>query len=120
MGAKASFEMEWSWTLDKKFIQLKFKNERTAPDNERYIFEANAYYRLADSVKIEGMWFDSRGIYFPLGGTVTCKKLIVKWGSPETEQGKTVYNLINSDEINVVDYILKNGEYKRFGTATYK
>ena len=120
MGGAANFEMEWNWTLEKKFLALKFKNERGGANNQPQVFLAQAYYKMSNSDSITGMWFDSRGIYFPLTGTINKKEMIIKWGDEKTEQGRTEYVLKGSNEISVTDYVLRNGEYVRFGTATYK
>jgi len=120
MGSEATFKMNWKKTLGDNFIFLKFKNERKNKNGETFYFKAHAYYKVKQGGFIEGMWFDSRGIYFPLTGTLTKTKLLINWGTPKTEQGRTVYTITENNEIEVIDFILKNNEYLRFGNAVYK
>lgn len=118
MGAKADFEMRWSPLLNGKFLQLQFKNERTSADGTKMVFEAVGMYKITDG-RVEGTWFDGRGVTLPLSGEVTDTQLVIFWGTPDIEQGKTVYSLADS-QIRVTDYILTEGEYKQFGSALYK
>jgi len=118
LGSKASFKMEWMPVLNGKFYQLSFQNQRD--DSKDYIFKAIAFYTVKDDSEINGTWYDSRGYSFPLRGHLEENKLLVFWGSPEYEEGKTVYSLEADGHIQVQDYYLKNGEYFNFGNANYQ
>ena len=118
MGNNATFEMQWSHALDGRFVQLEFKNEMTLKNGNTIVFKSHAFYKFNNDKTIEGMWFDSRGIYFPLKGTFNDTEIQINWGSPEIEQGKTIYTL-SGETIQVKDFVLKEGEYVHFGNATY-
>jgi len=115
MGAEANFEMQWAWVLDQQFLRLEFQNSRGSST-----FKGHGYYRIEGGTTVSGMWFDARGFFFPLSGTLNENVLTINWGTPETEQGRTVYTLISSENIKVTDYILKDGEYLQFGEAQYQ
>lgn len=117
MGAEAKFEMNWKSVLNGQFIQLDFKNQRGTGDSA-IIFTARGMYKL-DGTTVKGTWFDVRGISFPLNGTVTSEELVINWGTPETEEGKTVYSLKEGGVV-VTDYILRDGNYIPFGNAVYE
>jgi len=119
LGASATYNMEWVKGLDDKFFILRFQNERVVEGHE-LIFSAHAYYKIIDEKKVEGMWFDSRGIYFPLVGTFNTNELVIDWGIKDTEQGRTIYRLQSSENMNVTDYVLHSGKYVQFGSASYK
>lgn len=56
---------------------------------------------------------------FPLKGTVANNQLVVDWGTPDTEEGKSIYTINSDGTISVEDYVQKEGESVKFGTATY-
>ncbi|NAS11142.1 hypothetical protein [Poritiphilus flavus] len=118
MGSKASFKMDWKPILDGKFYQLTFQNQRE--ESKEYVFKARGIYRVGESNNVSGSWFDSRGYSFPLKGEVSEDALMVIWGSPELEQGKTIYTIKDGSTIFVEDYVLKDGEFIKFGNAEYK
>lgn len=119
MNSPATYKMHWERTLDNSFIKLQFENKRVDKDGKEINFKSHAYYKVGEASKVTGTWFDSRGISFPLKGSVSKKELIIFWGSPETEEGKTRYTLQSDTEIHVMDYILRNGTYLPFGKAQY-
>ncbi|MEQ9309660.1 MAG: hypothetical protein RLN90_09410 [Balneolaceae bacterium] len=117
MGNEATFEMNWNLVLGNQFIKLTFSN---AIINSTFKMDAHAYFQLVEDKSIKGYWFDSRGISFPLLGTIEGEALTTEWGSPDIEQGRTVYTLIEHDFISVKDFVLKNNEYSLFAEATYQ
>ena len=131
MGTEASFKMKWDWTLDNKFLYLEFQNSWKPSNRENVtrtgktvlkgdvVLKAKAYYKPITNTEFEGTWFDSRGITFPVRGTLKDQLFTVIWGSEDTEQGKTEYLLLPSGQIEVKDYILNNGKYAQFGNAVY-
>ena len=111
MGSETEFEMTWKWVLGDQFLKLEFDNGRIS---------SNAYYQPQSDSLFEGTWFDSRGITFPVKGTLKDSTFTVLWGSLETEQGKTVYMLVSNTEMRVEDYFLRDEKYVKFGEAKYQ
>ena len=120
MGSPAAFEMHWQWELDERFLKLEFKNSRQTADGREISFRAHAYYRVVGDSLLEGNWFDSRGVTFPLQGLIKGNEITVEWGSEETEMGRTVYVLKSPGEMAVTDYVFSDGRYSKFGEAAYK
>ena len=119
MGADAKFKMQWDKVLDGRFYRLKFENQRETT-NGKIVFKAIGFYRVTDSVSFHGTWFDSRGISFPLKGILAENQLVVHWGTPDTEIGKTVYTVVAGGKIAVEDFIEQNGELVNFGKSIYQ
>ena len=119
LGKSATYDMAWSKVLNDQYFTLKFQNMRVVEGKE-VIFNAHAYYKIVNEKQVEGVWFDSRGIYFPLVGSYNEAELIIDWGSVKTEQGRTIYTLRDSKNIDVTDFVLKSGKYLQFGDASYK
>jgi len=120
MGSEADFYMKWSWELDGKFLKLEFQNKRTSDSGRELIFKSHAYYQPKNDSLFKGTWFDSRGVTFPVSGVLKDSTFTVNWGTPETEQGKTVYTLISDIEVKVTDYVLRGENYVKFGEAVYQ
>ena len=66
-----------------------------------------------------GTWFDSRGVVLPLRATADQTTLTTNWGTPDTEQGRTVYRPSAKSELVVSDSVLTDGEWHQFGRAKY-
>jgi len=119
MGNEATFRMEWQKVLHNKFLKLEFQNKQKSGENEYIVFDATGFYKIINENTIYGNWFDSRGISFPLEGTINETELTIFWGNEDTEKGKTIYRYVNDNKITVEDFVMNNGEYFKFGNATY-
>jgi len=102
--------MNWEWTLDKKFVRLTFQNK---------VIKAEAFYQATGAKEYIGTWFDSRGMILPLKAGVEDSALVTLWSSPETEQGRTIYRLMDADKLKVSDFFLKDNEWHQFGEVVY-
>ncbi len=120
LGQEASFSMQWKWELEAQFLKLAFHNTR-GKEGQEIKFAANAYYKISKDSLLSGSWFDSRGVTFPLKGTIKANTLTIFWGNTSTEQGKTIYTYdAAKNQFIVLDYILNGQEYLKFATATYR
>jgi len=118
-GNKAEFKMKWEWVLDRKFVHLIFQNKMLSSNGAYRILKAQAFYQITDTDEIQGTWFDSRGTVLSLNASIEENSLSTLWGSDQTEQGQTVYQLKDDDSIEVKDLFFKNGNWKQFGHALY-
>ena len=118
-GVDATFSMTWESVLEEKFVRLTFQNKMHSGDGAERIFKAQAFYRSIGAGQIEGTWFDSRGIVQPLRGNADDTTLTINWGTPETEEGRTIYRL-KEGRIEVEDFVLKGDKWQQFGSATYE
>jgi len=115
-GRSARLQMKWEWVLGGKFLRLSMKTETQSAPGKVQAFEGHAYYRSAGEGKYEGSWFDSRGTSFPIKGDNERDALTALWGTPEQEQGKSVYKLLETGKLEVVDSVKgKDGTWREFG-----
>lgn len=117
-GTPAAFTMTWQKVLSGKFAKLDFSNSFKNQEGETQGMQSEAYYSLDESTAI-GHWFDTRGVSFGLKFSVKDNVLTVLWGDPKTEEGKTEYSVISSNQVKVKDYVLRDGDYSQFGEAVY-
>ena len=116
MGMTAHLQLKWEWVLGNKFLRLSLNNTMRAGNGQTRIFEGHAYYRSTSERKYEGKWFDSRGQAFPITAINEGDALVSSWGTPEQEQGKSIYRFIESNKMEVVDSVRqKDGTWKEFG-----
>ncbi len=119
-GMPAKMEIKWEWVLVEKFLRLTLENDMGAP-NSRRLFQGRAYYKAISADKFEAHWFDSRGESFPIKAQLEGDALVAFWGSPEKEEGKSVYRLVDDSTLEVVDSVKqKDGTYREFGRVTLK
>ena len=119
-GADATFSMKWEWVLEKQFVRLTFQNKMQSSEGVERILKAQAFYKPIGAGRFEGTWFDSRGMVLPLKGSAEQTTLTTLWGTPETEQGRTVYRLVDKSHLEVEDFVLKGDQWHHFGQAIYR
>jgi len=119
-GRSAAFRMDWESVLSGRFLRLTFENGFQNGDAVKPVLRAQAYYRILPDDQFEGTWFDSREKTQPLQGSADATSLTIHWGTPETEEGRTVYRLVDSDSVEVEDFVQKDGEWRVFAHATYR
>jgi hypothetical protein len=118
LGMAANLQLKWEWVLNKKFLRLTLKNEMSTPNGQKQVFEGQAYYHASAA---EAHWFDSRGIMFPIKAQIEGDALVSMWGSPDKEEGKSRYRLIDANTLEVIDTVKqKDGTWREFGKATLK
>ena len=121
LGKAATVQINWEWILNDKFLRLSVRHETNAPNNTKQIFEGQAYYYAQGTDKYAAHWFDSRGVTFTIKSHVEGNTLTSFWGSPDTEEGKSTYQLIDGTTLRVVDAVKqKDGTFREFSSATLK
>lgn len=117
---ESALTMKWEAFLSEKFYRLTFKNTMKSNKGD-VVFEGMAMYKLpASSLETEGNWFDSFGFVRPIKAILAKDSLTANWGSKETEEGKTVYRLLENDKMEVVDSVkTKDGLWREFGRSNY-
>lgn len=121
MGNAARLELKYEWVLNGKFLRLSLKSDSRTAAGAQQIFEGHVYYEAKSDGSTSGTWFDSRGVSFPVKGTFAGDTLTILWGSPATEQGKSVYRLVDAGTLEVTDFAqLKDGTWKQFATAVVR
>ncbi|MGE0032200.1 MAG: hypothetical protein AB7T20_13875 [Steroidobacteraceae bacterium] len=115
-GMASVQQMSWQPVLDGSFLRLTFDNRMTAADGKEWRFQAHGYYRIRDDGTITGLWFDSRGVSFPLSGAVDDGgTMTIRWGTDDTERGRSSYRL-TAETLEVTDEVLSGeGEWRVFG-----
>lgn len=114
-GMQAVQCMTWSEDLEGRFTRLELESRLTPEDGAVWIFRAHAYYRSDPEGQISGYWFDSRGAHFPLHGNGSDASMIIDWGTPALEQGRSEYRLVGG-RLRVTDSVLgQDGNYHVFG-----
>lgn len=118
-GMPARLDLKWDWVLGDKFLRLSLRNEMRNTNGQTQVFEGHAYYRpvgSANQSKYEARWFDSRGTSFPILAHREGESLIALWGSPDQEEGKSVYRLVETGKLEVIDAVRqKDGSWREFG-----
>ena len=121
LGQESRATLVFDRVLAERFVRLRFRNE-IGEGETGGVFEGHAYYRVdEDGGTLDGRWFDSRGLAFPVRGTVEGDALVVDWGSDETERGRTTYTLLGPGELEVVDEVVSAERgLTEFGRMRYR
>ena len=90
-GAQARLELRFERALGNRFLRIQHQNRVETPRGEM-LFEGLSIYRARDG-GFAATWYDSFGHVYPVEATLDGDALRAEWGTPETEQGTTVYRL---------------------------
>jgi hypothetical protein len=83
-------------------------------------FEGRAMYQFVDGGMWRAQWFDNRGTTFAIQGYQIERSLRSEWGSPETEQGQTVYVLQPDGRLRVTDSVRRDGTNRSFASHVFE
>lgn len=118
-GMPAKISMSWQPSLEDKFMHLIYKMEMRSQDGKTQVFEGTAFYKPSGDNQLKATWFDSGGEMHPITATVEGTTLTSIWGTPETKLGKTTYQIIDGNKVEIVDSIRKSdGTWKEFNRNT--
>jgi hypothetical protein len=116
LNQAAAIEMEWAWTLDRRFLELTFRNQMSGPRPGR--FEGRAFYRAAAAGAYKGFWIDNSGAIRPIEARTEGDALVSAWGTAETEIGETTYRLVTPTRLEITDRVRqKDGAWRTFGQS---
>ncbi len=118
-GQTAEFRMQWNEAKEGKTLFLHFENWILDGDERQPILEALARYSPQEPSQLEGLWIDTRGKRLRLSAEVHEHSLVVFWQGPD-EEGKTEYEVISRDAIQVRDFVKQPEGWSQFGMANYR
>ena len=120
-GMPAVVTMQWQKELDGKFMQLFYQMVMTTKEGSQQIFKGTAYYKVTGVDSFSATWFDSGGEMHPVTATATGAELISIWGVQGSKLGKTTYKFIDTDTVEVTDFVQnKEGVWKQFNKNILK
>lgn len=116
LGMASVQKARWEPALGAAFFRFAFDNRMTAADGKQSQFQAEAFYRVNKEGAVTGTWLDSRGMTLPIaGGLNDAGTLVMRWGTVETEQGRSSYRL-EADALEIIDEVMTpEGNWRVFG-----
>jgi hypothetical protein len=118
MGAVSDVTMKWEKTLADKFYKISYKMQMSFNARSQ-LFEGMGLYKPVKEGGYEGTWFDSGGEMHPLKSTYDGKILTTYWGKPGEKYGKTEYEVLDDNTVEVRDAIQnKDGSWRPFAKST--
>jgi len=113
-GDPAQTEMQWSPTLDGKFMRLDYRIDMRPDTENPASFEGVAFYRLESKDELRAFWADNSGDLHPIRAERRDDGLHVEWGVDGAKQGRTLYELAAPDELQVTDWIKTEDGWRQF------
>ena len=117
-GSPAQSTMSWTRALNDKFYQLEYQIAMHPATGEQQDFEGVAMYR-GDDEGYDAFWADTSGDFLPVSAKRDGDALISHWGKVGDKQGRTRYELVSSDKIQVTDWILTPDGWRRFNNNLF-
>lgn len=103
-GGPATSTMTWAQALDGLFARLDYRIDMQR-DGDVSVFRGTAYYRLGPATSFPAFWADTSGDLHPITMVRDGTALVSTWGLDSGKQGRTRYDLIAPDTIEVTDWI---------------
>jgi hypothetical protein len=114
LSRPATLQMEWAWTLDEQFLELRFRNEMggSTPTRSKAAPSIGRRARAA----IPGS--TTRAPSVRLTPRREGDALVSAWGTPDTEMGETTYRLVGDTRLEVTDRVReRDGSWRTFGQS---
>lgn len=120
-GGQAEIVMNWDPAIENKFMRISYQIDITRWDGHKQVFYAVGYYRPTAENKFKGTWIDTTGAIHPINGVAEGNVLIANWGTPDTQEGMTRYEFMDTNTIEITDSIKnKEGKWMQFSKNTVK
>lgn len=111
-GAPARSDMIWDLALDGQFARVDYRIVMRPGGDVIRTFSGVGYY---DRIKgVAGFWADSSGDLHPIRAVAEENALVAHWGAEGGKQGRTRYEILSSGEVEVTDWVLREGEWRQF------
>jgi hypothetical protein len=112
---EAHVELELEPALGGKYYRLSWRNN--GGKDGRELFEGLAIYEKKPDGTLAATWWDSQGARHAVTAVAEAKAITALWG----ERGRTVYRLLESGELEVVDSVKRpDGSWAEFGRSVLK
>jgi len=109
--------MSWSPALGAQFIRISY--EIQSEKTQKPMFQGAGYYKALEAGKFKAFWADSTGDLHPILATRDGNTLTSIWGVAGEKLGRTEYNLIAPDKMQVTDWIMREHEWQQFNQNTF-
>ncbi len=113
-GAPAQSVMTWAPVLHGKFVQLEYHIEMQRSEDQKAVFQGVAYYATGDSDPFSAFWADNSGDLHPIKAEHENNALIAHWGVDGGKQGRTRYELLAPEKMQVTDWIKTLEGWRQF------
>lgn len=115
-GMPSDVSMSWTPAVRGKFYQLQYTIVMHPAGKNDMVFEGVAYYKSTAENTYQATWFDSNGSQHPITAAFDGTSLTSRWGTKETELGKTTYRFLDNTRMEVIDSVqTKAGPWREFG-----
>ncbi|MEE2527361.1 hypothetical protein V0U79_13420 [Hyphobacterium sp. HN65] len=118
-GQPAQSTMRWTPVLDGCFWQMEYLIEYNPGTDEAGTFHGVGVHHH-ESDLVTGHWVDNWGAMHQLRGSTTESEMIVFWGEPTAQLGRSRYTLTEDGAIQVTDWILTNDAWQQFNDNRFE
>jgi len=118
-GRPASTNLTFEQTLNNQFVLLNYQINTGSLENLKPLFTGIAYYKQLIENELKAYWVDSTGDLHPIVAKFNNNTLISHWGGEGPKLGRTQYELVDTNEMIVTDWIFKNDDWIEFNKNTF-
>ena len=120
-GQTAHSTMQWQPTLDGRYFRVNYDIAFGAEDAPTSSFTGVGYYRMdSDAETINGFWADNTGDLHPIEASVSADRILSTWGEQGKKLGQTEYRVLDGGDVEVTDWIWRDGEFRQFNQNSFK
>lgn len=118
-GKPSRSAMVWRTVLDGLAVEIEYEIRLTDSKGEQR-FAGIGHFVSKGPGSYRGYWVDNSGALYPIDGTIEGEAYVSIWGAAGIKRGKTLYRVLDSGRVEVVDWIeQKDGSWKEFNRAIF-
>ena len=118
-GQDAISRMTWALALDGRFYRLDYAIEMNPGTDKASTFTGTALYKQQDVNTYKAFWADNSGDLHPITATIDGNVLTSIWGVKGEKLGRTSYDMLSSDQVQITDWIFRDEEWQQFNQAVF-
>ena len=119
-GSPAESKMIWGFTLGARFVQLDYQVLIKKEPSLVNVFQGVGYYKNSDTDEFAAFWADNSGDLHPIIAYREGDALISNWGVEGGKQGRTRYELLGVELMEVTDWIKTGDGWRQFNQNTFE
>ncbi len=118
-GQTALSLMTWTVDLNGRFSRLDYKIKMNQGTNKETAFIGVAYYKPGENNMFTAFWADNTGDLHPIKATLDGHTLWSIWGVEGKKLGRTRYEIIAPEVMQVTDWIKTGEAWQQFNNNTF-
>lgn len=118
-GRPALSTISFTPVFEGKFVHLEYAIKIIEGDTLLPAFSGAAYYKHVSGDQYQASWADSEGSIHPITATLNGQALTSLWGTENTRQGRTRYEILGDGTMRITDWAGVGNDWRQFNQNVF-